>query len=373
MSESNNVTKQDAFDLRKNVQKIETRFEVYRTVMAIAIAMAIVLVVIALLSDNPLESIQLLLTGPLTSLRRFGNVIELMIPLTFTGLAITLTFKTNRFNLISDGTFFLGAMIATLVALFSPFPFIVNFFITFVLTFVIGGMLGFIPAFLNFKFGASELVTSLMMNYIIGYFVNFLLNHVVRDLNSSVLQSHRIDNAQTLPKILDGTRIHFGLFIALAFTIAIYLIVYKTKWGYELRTTGLNEKFSKYVGVNVVKVIILAQVLGAGIASFGGAVELLGIYNNFKWTSSPGYGFDGVIIATLARNNPLYVPVAAFFLAYIRIGADVLNRSTDIPSEIISVVQATIILLIAAKAFLSKWKQRSIVKMSQAANSEGGN
>lgn len=367
------ASKTTTYDVRSRVQKIERRFDLYRTGLAVLIALVIVLAIIALISTQPLEAIQLLLYGPLTSLRRFGNVIELMIPLIFTGLAITLTFKTNRFNLIAEGTFFLGAMLAAIVAIFSPWPFAINLLLIMVGTFVIGGAIGFIPAILNFKFGASELVTSLMLNYILGYGVNYLMNYVVRDPRSSNLQSYRIQSGQSLPNIVDGTRIHAGLFLALVLVLLVYLLIYKTPWGFALRTTGLNEKFSRYVGVNVVGVIIMAQVIGAGIAGLGGAVEMLGIYNTFRWTASPGYGFDGVIIATLARNNPLYVPLAAFFLAYIRIGADILNRSTDIPAEIIAVVQATIILLIAAQAFLSHWKQAAIVKAAQAAQvQEGG-
>ena len=155
-------------------------------------------------------------------------------------------------------------------------------------------------------------------------------------------------------------------------SILCYIFLYKTKWGYALRATGENEKFALYSGIPVTKVVIWAQIIGTALAGLGGSVEMLGMHSTFKWTASPGYGFDGVIIATLARNNPGLVPFAAFFLAYVRTGADILNRTSDIPAEIISIVQATIIVLVAAEAFLSKWKEKQIVKQTGALETAKG-
>lgn len=358
-------------DVRKRIKHIENRFEFLRTLLSVTIALTIVLIVVALISDNPFHAVEQLLLGPITSVRRFANVIELMIPLTFTGLAITVTFKTKRFNMIADSSFYLGAMTACMIGLFSPLPPLLTVFLALLAGVLVGALLGAIPAVLNHKFGASELVTSLMLNYVIGYFVKYLFNNVVRDTYSASLQSLPLPDGVDLGGLLPGTRIHWGLILAVVLVVITYLVVYKTQWGYALRTTGLNEKFARYSGIKVGSVIIAAQVIGSALASLGGSVEMLGIYSTFKWADTPGYGFDGVIIATLARNNPLYVPLSAFFLAYIRTGADILNRSTDIPAEIISVVQATIILLIAAKAFLNKWKQRQIVKVSQEGTLKG--
>ncbi|WP_124057850.1 ABC transporter permease [Vaginisenegalia massiliensis] len=364
------TTSQKQNQVRRKVKGIESRFEFLRTLMSILIAMAIILIMVLLLSDDPTHAIKQLILGPLTSRRRFANVLELLIPLTFTGLAITITFKVKRFNLISEGSFYLGAILACVIGVNSPFTPPVTLFLGMVAAIVAGCLLGYIPALLNEKFGASELVTSLMLNYVVGYLVLYIFNNVVRDTSSSSLQSLPLPDGVDLGQLLERTRLHWGLVIVLILVVLAYVVIYKTKWGYSLRATGLNEQFAHYAGVKVTTTIILAQVIGSAIAGLGGATEMFGIYDSFKWSESPGYGFDGVIIATLARNNPLYVPLAAFFLAYLRTGADILNRTSDIPAEIISVVQAIIILLIAAKAFLSKWKQQQIVKVSTAAHLE---
>lgn len=355
----------------QEIQSIERKFEFYRIAIALLISLSIILVIIVAIADQPVEAISALLLGPVSTFRRFGNVIELMIPLTFTGLAITVIFKTNRFNLAPEGSFYLGSMTAVMVALYSPLPPIITLLLALLAGTVVGGLLGIIPALINHKFGANELVISLMVNYSIAFFVSYLLNYVVRDVNSAAVQSLPFPEGVSLAQFIPGTRIHIGIFIMIAVTIITYLVLYRTKWGYMLRMTGLNENFAKFSGIKVVYVIVIAQFIGAAIAGLGGAVEIFGIYSTFRYITSPGYGWDGIIIATLAKSNPAFVPLAAFFIAYIRVGADILNRTSDIPSEIMVFVQAIIILFIASAAFLRAQKEKKIVETSNKYATEG--
>lgn len=358
--------------VRRNIKKTESRFNALRSILSIVIALGIVLVIVLFVSKEPIQAIESLLLGPVSSLRRFGNVIELMIPLTFSGLAITIVFKSNRFNLAADGAFYMASMAAAMVGIFSPLPAPVTIVLAMAAGLAVGAIIGAIPALIEMKFGAGVLVVSLMLNYVVGYFVNYLFNYVVRDPYKSVMQSLKMQDGVNLGKMITRTNIHWGFVIMILVSVLCYIFLYKTKWGYALRATGENERFALYSGIPVTKVVILAQVIGTALAGLGGSVEMLGMHSTFKWTVSPGYGFDGVIIATLARSNPGLVPFAAFFLAYVRTGADILNRTSDIPAEIISIVQATIIVLVAAEAFLSKWKERQIVKQTGALEASKG-
>ncbi|AMC93277.1 hypothetical protein AOC36_04605 [Erysipelothrix larvae] len=357
---------------KSKVLKLEALFEVLRTLVAIGLSMLLIIIIVAIVSDNPLEAIKNLLLGPLSSFRRFGNVVELMIPLTFTGLAISIVLKSKRFNLVSDSAFFLGGMVATIIGIFSPLPAIPTLILALIAAFLAGGLVGSVPALLNSKFGSNELVTSLMLNYVVSFFVKYLFNYKVRDTSKQAMQSLPLKPGVDLPIIIPGTRIHVGIIILIALVLISGFVIYRTRWGYALRATGSNENFARYSGMKIGSIVVLAQVVGTGIAGLGGAVELIGIHKTFKWLESPGYGFDGVIISTLARGNPYNVPLAAFFLAYVRVGADILNRSSDLPAEIISVVQASIILLIAAQAFLAKFKHRLIVKRTGALETQEG-
>ncbi len=356
----NEKQKKDAKTTR--LLKLDAKFEVARTLLAIFIAMILVIVIVAFVSDDPLYAIQTLLFGPFTSLIRFSNVIELMIPLTFTGLAVTVIFKADRFNLASEGAFYMGAAVTAMIAIFSPYNMLITMLLILIALIVVGTVIGSIPAILNKKFYANELVTSLMLNYIIAFLVRYLLNNVMRDTTKTAIQSLPIRGDLRLTKFIPGTRIHTGLFAMIAIVFITWVVLYKTKWGYALRATGANEKFARYSGINVSKVVILTQIIGITLAAIGGGVEMLGMHSSFKWTDTPGYGFDGVLISILANGNPALVPLAAFFLAFVRVGSEVLNRTSDIPAEIVSVVQATIILLIAARAFLAKYKHKMIVK-----------
>ena len=144
--------------------------------------------------------------------------------------------------------------------------------------------------------------------------------------------------------------------------ILLYLLVYKTKFGYEIRISGSNPEFAKYSGINTSRVIILTQVIAGAVAGLGGSVEQMAMYQRFNWQDSPSYAWDGVILAILSGNNPKNVPLAAFFLAYIRVGADLMSRRSDVQNELVSIIQAVLILFVTAERFMAGWKQRQEAK-----------
>ena len=183
--------------------------------------------------------------------------------------------------------------------------------------------------------------------------------------------SYKLPEESELLTLFRGTRIHLGVFIALAVAVLGYVFLYKTKSGYELRLAGENEKFARYSGINIVKVILLSQLIGGAVAGLGGGVEMLSpIYSRFSWTSLLGYGWDAIIICTLAKRNPLKTPLAALFLAYLRTGASIMARSTDVTLEIVQITQGIIILLAVAEQFLSKTKHRLIAREAKASLKE---
>ena len=335
-------------------------FEILRSFLAISIAIVIVVITIFFVSGRPFEALNMLFLGPLATVRRIGNIFEFAIPLIFTGLALALIFRARQFNLAVDGAFYAGAMACTLVGLYLKMPPAIVIFLGLLAGAVVGGMLGAIPAIIKEKLGAMELVTSLMLNYAVGFVVLFILTNFIRSPISMTLESIRLPREVNLMVIIPGTRIHLGLIFAIVCVALASIFLYRTKWGYALRITGSNREFAHYSGIPDKQVVIWTQIAGCALAGFGGATDLLGLYTSFRWNQSPLYGFDGIIIAALAKQNPMLVPIAALFLAYVRVGADILNRSGEVPFEIVSIVQATIILLIAATGFLKGLKQKNL-------------
>lgn len=343
-----------------------SRFSIIRTIISILIALGLSFLIIMLVSDNPFQAINKLITGPLGSKRLFANVIELMIPLIFTGVGVSIMFSANQTNLGSEGAFHIGGLVGALVGLLIPLPAGVHPIVAVLLGGLAGSLFTFIPAILKVKTSASELVSSLMLNYLALFFANYILSYYIRDTSAGAMASHLLPKTSKLTVIVKGTNIHTGLIIALLTAVIGYFFLYKSKMGYMLRITGQNDKFAEYSGLNVMKVILISQILGGFIAGVGGSVQLLGMYRRFTWTELLGYGWDAVIITTLSKNNPLYVPFSAFFLAYIRIGADIMSRSTDVPPEIVAITQGIIIILIVAEQFLSKYKHRIVAREAKA-------
>jgi simple sugar transport system permease protein len=335
-------------------------FEIGRTALAIAIALAIALVIVLAVSEEPGEALSKFLLGPLDSLRHIGNVIELMIPLTFTGIAISVMFSAAQFNLGAEGGFFIGSIGASFIAINFNLPPVIHPIAAILFGGLVGSLFCGIPAALKVKWGASELVSSLMFNYIALFFGLFLINYVMRDVNAGAMVSHQFKVTALLAKLVPKTRISFGLFVAILLVAAAALFMQKTRWGYRIRLTGANADFARYSGIDTNAVVLYSQVIGGFIAGVGGSIEVLGMYTRFSWQALPGYGWDGVIVAILARNNPLFVPVAAFFLAYLRIGADIMARYSDVPNEFVALIQGTIIILIAASSFLEKYRHKLV-------------
>lgn len=342
------------------------RFSILRTILSILIALGLSFLIIMLVSEHPFQAINKMVTGPLGSKRLFANVIELMIPLIFTGVGVSIMFSANQTNLGSEGAFHIGGLVGALVGVLIPLPAGIHPIVAILLGGLAGSLFTFIPAILKIKTGASELVSSLLLNYLALFFGNYILNYFIRDTDAGATVSYLLAKTSKLSVIVKGTNIHTGLIIALLAAVLGYFFLYKSKMGYMIRITGQNEEFAKYSGMDVMKVILISQILGGFIVGVGGSVELLGMYRRFSWTYLLGYGWDAIIVTTLAKNNPLYVPFAAFFLAYIRIGADIMSRSTDVPPEIVAITQGIIIILIVAEQFLSKYKHKMVAKEAKA-------
>lgn len=340
----------------------DKRFEIIRILMAVLIAFGIAFAIMLFISDQPLDSFITFITGPLSGKRYIGNVIETAIPLIFAGLATCVVFQANLFYFGAEGIFYFSGLIAAIIGIYVALPKGIHPVVAIIVAGIVGALIAGFTGVLKAKWNASELVTSLMLNNILLGIGLYILNYVLRDPKALAIASVKFPNTANLSRILPGTRVHTGIIIALVMVVLTYLFLYKTKWGYALRMTGLNREFANYSGINTFWVIIYAHLISGFIAGMGGATQVLGMHTRFEWTTLLGYGFDGALIAMLAKNNPIGVIGSAFFLAYIRVGADMIARMSDIPSEMVSILQAVIILLISAERFLSHWRQRKLLK-----------
>ena len=342
----------------KSVKDSIDWFSLLRLAVATLLGIGISIIIIFSVSKTPGDAIKYLFLGPFESKRHFFNILESCIPLIFTGVSLSLVFKSGNFSMITDAALYMGGTVAAVLAVKAVMPAGVHPVVILLVSSVAGAIIGGIPGILKVRFKANELVTSLMLNYVFFYIGIYIVNKCIIDREAGTFASLKYARTARLITFVKGTNLHVGIFIALAVTLLIYLLIYKTKFGYEIRVVGSNLEFAKYTGIKAGFVIVAAQMVSGAVAGLGGAVEQLGMYTRFNWQDSPSYAWDGVILAILSGNNPKYVPVAAVFLAYIRVGADVMSRNTDVQNELVSIIQAVIILFITAERFLNLIRQR---------------
>ena len=354
-----------------NSKTIEKRFNLIRMLAAVVLALGLALLMIAFISKEPLVAMKHFLLGPLDGMRKFWNVVELAIPLTFTGLAVSIIFSADMANMSGEGAFYMSCAIASWCAINLKLPPVLHILVCLLAGTITGMIITGIPAVLKVKWDANELVSSLMLNYICLYMANYIIRAKIGDTSLGITASKRFLPTASLPNIIPGSRIHLGIVFIGVLVIFGWFMLYRSRLGYRIRITGKNSEFAKSVGISVGTTIMASQLIGGGIAGFGGATEMLGMYNRFQYQGLPGYGFDGLIIAILARYNPAFVPIAAFFLAYLKTGASIMNRLSDVPLEIVSIIQAIVIVLVVATKFGDKIKHRAIVKSAQGELEKG--
>ena len=343
-------------------------FNLIRTFIAILIGLVISVFLIYLVSKDPGFSLKQFLLGPFLSRGRFSNMIETTSPILFCGLAIAVAFQARQFNVGAEGSLFLGAALGTAFAVSTRMPAFLHVPLVLMVAAVVGAAWNFIPGLLKAKWKASELVSSLMMNYVAYFLGLYLINFHFRDKAAGYLVSLQLPRTAWLQQFVPDTRMHWGIVLSLVFALLVYLFLYHSTTGYEVRMTGFNEKFARFGGIRVSRVVILSQVILGLIAGIGGMTEVMGIHHRFNWQTTPGYGWDGVIVAIIGRNHPLLIVAASFFLAYMRVGGQVLTLMSDVPAEMVTVIQSVIILLITAEAFLSRW--RYSITVHEAARKE---
>ncbi|MBI5955224.1 MAG: ABC transporter permease [Chloroflexi bacterium] len=298
-------------------------------------------------------------------------------PYIFAGLAVALGFRVGLFNIGAEGQIFVGALGTVWVATaFKGLPGIIHVPFALLGGAVCGGVWGMIPGWLKAKTGAHEVINTIMMNYIAFRLSEYMLTGVLRDPNKSTPISAPIEKSAWLPRFFDDpNRFHAGFFIALLMAFLVYWLLFRTSWGFELRTVGSNPNAARYAGMSIVRSTVLTMFLSGALAGMAGANEVLGVNHNLAVAFSSGYGFDSIALALLGNSHPLGVVLASLLFGFLRNGAIQMQLTAGIPIDIISVLQALILAFIAAPAIIRtmyRLKEPKAVEKPQAvAKAEG--
>ena len=307
---------------------------------------------------NPSKIINALKSGDAEAIRRaFNPFFESLVvstPYIFAGLSVALGFRVGLFNIGAEGQLFIGAATTVSAAIFlKGLPPIIHIPISLLAGFIGGGLWGFIPGWLKAKTGGHEVINTIMMNYIAFRLSEFLLRGPLKNPEGFTPVSAHIEESAELYRFFESPiRFHIGFFIALFVAFLVYWLLFKTTWGYTLRTVGANPRAAKYAGMNIVRSTVIAMFLSGGLAGLAGANEVLGVNHNLALAFASGYGFDAIALALLGKSNPIGVVLAAILFGFLRNGAIQMQLSAGIPIDIISILQAFILAFIAAPAII---------------------
>lgn len=336
------------------------RSEALSTLSIAAGSVAIGVLLIVVLSDEPGAAVSAFLFGPFDGSFRFGTMLARSIPFIFTGAALALSFRVGVFNLGAEGQLYLGAAAGTAVAVGvrpgGP--------IVIVLACLAGASAGAawatIPGVLRAYAGANEIVITLMLNFVAILFVSWLLAGPLADPGRlGFPQSETIPTDSRLGRLLSPSALHLGIIIGIVVCIVAHFVLSRTSLGTEMRLSGENPEFARYAGLRPERSIVIGMIMSGAAAGVGGTVHILGDQLRLLDGFSASYGFIGILVALLVRNNLLLVPLAALFYAWLISGAQVMEETTDVPREVVSVVQGVLFLLVTATALTTWMRSRA--------------
>jgi ABC-type uncharacterized transport system permease subunit len=297
-----------------------------------------------------------LFQGAFTNPRAFPETLVATVPYIFLGLAVALGFRAGLFNIGAEGQFYLGAIFGVLAGYnLHGLPAIVH--IPLALGFgMLGGFLwAAIPGLLKARFGAHEVITTIMLNYVAFQLTDFLINRgPMSDKHASAPRTPVIDPAAQLPVLLTGSRLHLGLIIALLAIPVVWFLLERTTVGFRIRAVGLSQGAARAAGISVAWTFVLAMGISGALAGLAGSDEILGVSHYMPSSFSVGYGFDSIAVALLARSNPWAILPSAFLFGAMRHGAAFMQLQTQVSSDLISIVQAIVIMFVAAPVMV-RW------------------
>jgi simple sugar transport system permease protein len=300
------------------------------------------------------------------SLRPLGESLVLTTPYILAGLAVAFGFRGGLFNIGAEGQIFLGGLATAYVGYsLKGFPAIIHLPLSLLAGILAGVLWGAIPGFLKARYGAHEVINTIMMNYIAFRLADYLLQGPMSRPDGMPITPEVLPSAY-LPALLpQPVRLHLGFFIALLVAWLVYWFLWKTPLGMEVRMVGANPKAARYAGIRIALIIALTMSISGGLAGWAGANHVLGVEHRMVRAFSAGYGFDSIALALLGNSHPLGVVLSSLLFGFLRGGAARMQSVVGVPIEIIRIIQGMIIVFVAAPEII-----RSLYRLKPESEAE---
>jgi len=342
--------------------------EIFWPLVAVLAAFAVGGAIIFVIGDNPVHAFGLLLSNSFGSAKDFGWTLFYATPLIFTGLAVAVAFRCGLLNIGAEGQLYVAAFATAWVGIklggtvvngeswaWANLPWFVLVPLCCLTAIVVGGIWGGIPGVLKAKFGSHEVINTIMLNFIAVALVSYFTQYHYKIPGDPILETANIGEAayipqlnQYLPFIPHDVPLNLSFLLAILMCVLVYVFLWKTKWGYELRAVGQNPSAAEYGGISPKKQIVLAMTISGGLAGMVAIGEVLGNRHNYYDSFSAEWGFWGIAVALLGRNHPLGVFIAAIFFGVLMRGQIFVDAFTPkVSKDLGQVLQAIIILFVA--------------------------
>jgi simple sugar transport system permease protein len=314
------------------------------------IALAGFALVLAAYGKNPAATYWDVLHSTFGSVRSFTEVLVIMIPLMFCALAVAIPARIGMVNVGAEGQLYVGAIFAAYAPLTWPgLPAMAMLPLMTIAGFLGGGLWAGLSGYLRAKGLVSEVLSTLLLNPVAGFWLQYLVFGVWHDPKSSNFpQSKPYPESAVLPHIGEG-RLHIGLLGALVAVAIFWFVLYKTRWGYEMRAIGGNPEAARRSGIPIDSYILILFLIGGGIAGIGGMAETSAIQGRLRPGFSSGFGYIGFLVSWMSGHNPLLIVIMSFLLAVITSGRDVLQITQNLPGAAVNILMALILFVVLAR------------------------
>ncbi len=370
--------------------------------LAVLGALLIGAIILLLLDKNPFEAYQVLVLGAFTNKNGLADTLVKAVPLLLVGLGIVIAFRANVINIGAEGQIIAGAMLTTFLALQlgEVLPSFVVITVCLLAGALMGGLWAAIPGYLKARLGVNEILSTVMMNQIAIQISYYLLRGPMIDpaeliAGTNIPHSARLPKPTDLPRFTDiakwlgfsesakdlgltgfggelygllvePTRLHIGLILAVIMGILVYIFLWRTTVGYRIRAVGLNPSASRYAGINVPGYVILSLGLSGAFAGLAGAVEILGLHHRmFEPTAvSAGYGFSGIVAALFGKLHPLGAIPSSILFGGLLVGGDKMQRAMQIPQVLVTALLGLVVLFVVSSDIWSRQRASRRVSIS---------
>ena len=331
-------------------------------IVAIALALLIGAVAVIAAGDSPVTAYVELFRGAVGTPGNLAATISRSVPIIVTGIGMGLAFRAGIFNIGGEGQMIFGALAAAVTGnALSALPWPLLILAVVAAGCVAGGLWAMLAGWWQVRFLVPLLITTLLLNYVANLLAAYLVTYPLRDVGAGGLaETVKIPESIQLPYLFDDTRLHVGLLVIVVLPLVVFWLQRRTVLGYAMRMSGFNPRVAEYGGINMGRTVLITTFLSGAICGLAGVIQVLGV--NFRYVdgtiTTAGYAWSGFTASLLALGNPIYTVFGGLFLGALEVGAAGMERRTDVPLQLVDVVQASIILMIAIRVAIGHGLRR---------------